>query len=268
MPKISVIVTTYNRKELLKETINSIINQTFKDFELIVVDNNSNYNFLSEIKSFDDERIVAFQNNNNGIIARNRNFGIMKSKGEFIAFCDDDDLWVESKLEEQISLFDSNENLGLVYSKCSIFNNGSNKVQRISPKGSLYNGESFNKMIFIMNVPFSTTLVRKSVFDKIGYFDEYRDLLAKEDKSFWIRLSSKYLIASINRPLIYYRIHKKNTSDENIWIHLRKNIFLFKNLYNKGVLTLPKLLFIAMPGLFIGLLYHSISNSIRIFFSK
>ena len=94
MPKISVIVTTYNRKELLKETINSIINQTFKDFELIVVDNNSNYNFLSEIKSFDDERIVAFQNNNNGIIARNRNFGIMKSKGEFIAFCDDDDLWV------------------------------------------------------------------------------------------------------------------------------------------------------------------------------
>ena len=261
MPKISVIVTTYNREQLLKETLNSIINQTFKDFELIVVDNNSNYNFLSVIESFRDERILPFQNNNDGIISRNRNFGIKRSKGEFIAFCDDDDLWVESKLDEQMKIFESNENLGLVYSKCSVFYNGSNKVQRIAPKGTLYNGDSINKMIFIMNVPFSTTLVKKAVFDNIGYFDENRELLAKEDKSFWIRLSSRYLIASINKPLIFYRIHKKNTSDESIWIHLRKNIFLFKNLYNNGVITLPKLLFIAIPGLFLGLTYHFLRTS-------
>lgn len=86
MPKVSVIVTTYNRKEYLAETIQSILNQTFQDFELIVVDNYSNYDFFGLMKSFNSEKITAFQNQNNGIIAVNRNFGIKLAKGEFIAF--------------------------------------------------------------------------------------------------------------------------------------------------------------------------------------
>ena len=79
-PLVSVIVTTYNRKILLKETINSILCQTFKDFELIVVDNYSDYDFYNFIDSFNDNRILPFQNNNNGNIALNRNHGIKKAK--------------------------------------------------------------------------------------------------------------------------------------------------------------------------------------------
>ena len=87
-PLISVIVTTYNRKRLLKQTLDSILNQTFTDFELIVVDNYSDYNFISYIKSFNDKRIKSFQNKNNGVIAVNRNYGIIKAQGKYIAFCD------------------------------------------------------------------------------------------------------------------------------------------------------------------------------------
>ena len=93
-PLISVIVTTYNRKLFLKKSIDSILNQIFIDFGLIVVDNFSNYDFNKFIQSFSDERIIPFQNQNNGIIAINRNVGIKKAKGEYIAFCDDDDLWL------------------------------------------------------------------------------------------------------------------------------------------------------------------------------
>ena len=78
MIKISVIVTTYNRPKLLKETLDSILNQTYVDFELIVVDNNSNYDFFKLIESFNDNRIIAYQNENDGVIAVNRNFGIKK----------------------------------------------------------------------------------------------------------------------------------------------------------------------------------------------
>ena len=108
-PLISVIVTTYNRKELLSTTIKSILNQTYSNLELIVVDNYSGYDFNDYMNSFNDERIKAFQNQNNGIIAINRNFGITKAKGEYLAFCDDDDYWVDEKLEQQIKHVIDNE---------------------------------------------------------------------------------------------------------------------------------------------------------------
>lgn len=110
IPLVSVIVTTYNRKELLKETIDSILSQTFTDFELIVVDNYSNYDFIEYIKSFNDLRIRPFQNQNNGIIAINRNIGINNARGEYIAFCDDDDLWKPNKLKIQYSFLIENNN--------------------------------------------------------------------------------------------------------------------------------------------------------------
>ena len=99
---VSVVVTTFNRKDLLKETLESILAQTYQDFELIVVDNYSNYDFNALIESFKSDKIRAYQNQNHDVIATNRNFGIEKAKGEYIAFCDDDDLWMPDKLEKQM----------------------------------------------------------------------------------------------------------------------------------------------------------------------
>ena len=119
-PIVSVIVTTYNRQEYLSETIRSILNQTFQDFELIIVDNFSNYDFFSLIYSFNSDKITALQNDNQGIIASNRNVGIRKAQGEFIAFCDDDDIWIPEKLENQIQVFGNKKN-DLVYTNSILF---------------------------------------------------------------------------------------------------------------------------------------------------
>ena len=114
-PLVSVVVTTYNRKEMLKITIKSILNQTYNNIELLIIDNYSNYDFFNFISSFNDSRIKAFQNKNNGIIAVNRNYGINKSIGNYIAFCDDDDYWNKFKLSDQIKFF-KNEKVILVSS--------------------------------------------------------------------------------------------------------------------------------------------------------
>ena len=121
-PLVSVIVTTFNRKEMLKQTILSILNQTYSSFELIVIDNFSDYDFFNFIKSFENSRLKPFQNKNNGIIAINRNFGLKLCKGDFIAFCDDDDLWYPNNLQSKIDLFIDDHSIGMITSKESIIN--------------------------------------------------------------------------------------------------------------------------------------------------
>ena len=102
---ISVIVPTYNRADLISETIESILNQTYKYFELIIVDDGSTDNTEEVIRKFKDSRIKYIKTDNWGGPARPRNTGIKKTKGEYIAFCDDDDIWLPKKLEKQIRVF-------------------------------------------------------------------------------------------------------------------------------------------------------------------
>ncbi len=138
MIKVSVIVTTFNRKFFLTETINSILNQSYKDFELIVVDNYSDYNFISHIKSFKDKRIRAFQNQNNGVISINRNFGIKKAKGKYLAFCDDDDIWFKEKLDLQIKKI-REKKCDLVSSNMILFKNSIENVIGVQKNRLVYN---------------------------------------------------------------------------------------------------------------------------------
>ena len=135
----------------------------------MVVDNFSDYDIKGFIKEFYDNRIVLIQNANNGNYVINRNLGIKESRGDYIAFCDDDDYWLSDKLSQQLQLFSSAsdaENLGLVYSKCFML--GSEGIYRVGPRTALYNGNVFYKMLLIPSVPILTALVKRDVFQKIG----------------------------------------------------------------------------------------------------
>ena len=112
-PLVSAIVTTYNRANLIGETINSILKQSFKNFELLIVDDGSTDNTGDVINSFQDKRIVYIKSDNWGGPARPRNIGIKRAKGEYIAFCDDDDLWVKDKLEKQLNIFKTYDVVGV-----------------------------------------------------------------------------------------------------------------------------------------------------------
>lgn len=215
MEEISVIVTTYDRKEFLTETLNSILKQTFNDFELIVVDNYSNYDFLTHINSFNDKRIRPFQNKNNGIIAVNRNFGIKKAKGKYLAFCDDDDIWMEKKLEVQIDRIRQN-GCDLVSSNMILFKNNINNIVG-KHKSRLV--KNLNDLLKTNQINTSTVLVKRS---ELVYFSCDKVLITIEDYALWLNLySNGFKFDFINEPMIYYRI--SNSMSQKNWVtkHLR-----------------------------------------------
>ncbi|GEM_PF-2497384 len=215
-PLVSVIVPTYNRQDLLTETLTSILAQTYSNIEIIVVDNCSNYDFLAHIHSFQDNRLRPFQNRNHGVIATNRNFGIRQAQGKYIAFCDDDDLWLPEKLEEQLQIFEKHPDLNLVGTNASRFPDIKKNIsymwkdKTFSYKTLLRKSQSY---LGAMGVTCSSVLYKANLTQEIGYWDENKDIVATEDYEYWLRIL-KYQDNSIyimKKELIKYRWHANNT---------------------------------------------------------
>lgn len=218
---VSIIITTYNRKTLLSKTINSILIQNYRDFEIIIVDNFSNYDFFNFIRDFNDTRLKPFQNFNNGIIAINRNFGIIKSKGEFVAFCDDDDTWTPTKLYLQISFIEkyncdiTSSNIFLIndYDKSLSHNSF---ISRIFLKILSYNILNPKYILILTSyINYSSVLLKKTVINDIGFINENKDLIGLEDFDFFYNILLKYKLHYTNKKLIHYRIHSSQTSFKN-----------------------------------------------------
>jgi glycosyltransferase involved in cell wall biosynthesis len=209
--KVSIIVPTYNRAHLVTETIDSILAQTFKDFELIVVDNESTDNTEEVIKSYTDRRIKYFRHQNNGVVAVNRNYGISKANGEYIAFCDDDDLWMPEKLERQVKLLDLNKELGLVYSDCYLIDeNGNLERDTLLTWLKLLRGNVFDKLFQFNFIPMLTVIVRREVLSKVGGFNP--KYIIAQDHDLWLRIAEHYPIDFTEEPLAKYRIHGGSAS--------------------------------------------------------
>jgi teichuronic acid biosynthesis glycosyltransferase TuaG len=211
-PLISVIVTTYNRKALLKETIDSILNQTYRSIEVIIVDNFSNYDFFEHIKSFNDSRIVAFQNQNNNIIAINRNFALKKAKGAYIAFCDDDDTWATEKLEKQMQQVQKSDNCIsiLVYTNANCFGEGIKEYPITNYRKKI---TTINDLFKHNSITLSSVLVSNS---NMIYFEELPELKAVEDYFLWLNLVyNNHKVIFIDSPLVNYRVASHSVSNQN-----------------------------------------------------
>jgi len=205
-PQISVIIPTKNRVDYITKSIESVLNQTFQDFEIIVVDGSSTNATKDIVRNLTDSRILYFSQKDKKGSSGARNIGISKSHGQFIAFLDDDDLWMKTKLEEQITMLRQNETFSLVYTSSSYV---------IQPDGriiGLYHRPTFDGNIYphileenlIGNC--SGVLARKKCFET-ELFDE--NLLALEDWDLWIRLGKKFLFKHIGGPLDAYRLHRR-----------------------------------------------------------
>lgn len=230
-PLVSVIVTSYNRESYLKDNISSILNQSYSNLELIVVDDNSSFDFHSVIDSFDDERIIGFKNDNRGTIAINRNFGIEKSKGEYIAFCDDDDLWEKDKLELQVEKIQSG--FDLVFTDI-IYINGDDVFKPRSLKGNvakfIYNVLpsvlSYTFLHFISWIPNSAVLLSRKALGTLRFSEDVR-FRASEDYELWLRILRNSKPYYINQGLIKYRLHDNNIS-ANMGNNLKRCSTIFK----------------------------------------
>jgi len=229
--KISVVITTHNRATLLTNAINSVLNQTFKDFEMLIIDDASKDNTEEVVKTFTDGRIryikILPEDSKEGNYARN--FGIKEAKGEFIAFLDDDDEWLPEKLEKQIEVFEKNEKIGLVYTGyIYIYDNKWQRIIAYPKRGNL------SKDILIRNYlgPLSSLMVKKKKLEEAGLFDV--EMPAMQDYDMHIRLCQICEVDFVREPLLkyYYRTTIKRISG-NLAKYEKANILInekYKNL--------------------------------------
>ena len=215
-PMVSVIVPTYNRVHLLRETIESIMSQTFNDLELIIVDNVSEDGTEEYVNGLEDPRIRYYRNSNNGIIAVNRNLGIKNSKGKYIAFCDDDDLWLPHKLRKQVEFMEKNGDVGLCCAyEATIDLRG--EMQCFPGKDSMaFQYYDFNSLIKCNHIDCCTAMVRAACLKFIGGFDEDRKLFGIEDYDLWLMIAREYEIARLPFVLAKHRRHSGNLSPNKV----------------------------------------------------
>lgn len=229
MPKVSVIIPTYNRAHLLERAIRSVLNQTFQDFELIVVDDASTDETDRIVDNLGMQIRYICHDKNRGASA-SRNTGIKHSSGDYIAFLDSDDEWFPQKLERQIKVFEIGSNkLGVVYSGYCV------ETKPDEPIIPQYRGDILNYILIDNWVGSATNpLIINKCFDKAGLFDE--DLPALNDWDMWIRISQHYDFEFIPEILSCYHPQpvsiSKNIKDLKIALRIifRKYSHLFNNL--------------------------------------
>jgi glycosyltransferase involved in cell wall biosynthesis len=204
IPTVSVIIPTYNRSQIIGRPIQSVLNQTYRDFEMIVVDDGSEDNTEEVVKGFPDERIRYIKHDKNKGGGSARNTGIKAARGKYIAFQDSDDEWLPVKLEKQLKSFKTSpQTTGVVYTDMlRISEDGKTKYwhsptitdgRLIDPKTSDY--QTFNLGI-------QSTLIKKECFDITGLFDENLPRLI--DLDLFIRLSRHYCFKHVKEPLVKY----------------------------------------------------------------
>ena len=198
-PEVSVILPTYNRGWILKEAIDSVLAQDFRDFELIVVDDGSTDNTRQILDSYHQDLMVVRQPNRGVSAARNR--GIAAAGGGLIAFLDSDDLWLPRKLSNQVVFFNSNPEAVINQTEEIWIRNG----VRVNPKTRHHkpSGMIFEPSLALCLVSPSAVMIKRSLFDEVGLFDE--DLPACEDYDLWLRISWRYPVHLIETPLIIKR---------------------------------------------------------------
>ena len=194
-PRVSVIITTHNRADMLPRAVDSVLAQTFQDYELIIVDDCSADHTPEVIAKFDDLRIRSFRHEVNKRQAAAINTGIANALGEYIAFLDDDDEWLPSKLERQAALLDSSPSkVGLVYGWLDEIN-GSTGVTTQSYRKTMQGNVFDNLLALEIPSPTSTLMVRSSVAREVNGFDER--LRRHIDNDFICRISQRYHLAVI-----------------------------------------------------------------------
>lgn len=216
-PLVSVIIPTYKRTAYLKLTLDSIQNQTFQDFEVIVVDDGTPTE-ENRLLCEQYEKVQYIKIENSGGPAKPRNFGIQKAKGKYLAFVDDDDIWLPNKLEKQVRVLEENLDFGLVHGCCEVIDeNGILQNRIIGRPGTpeVKHGDVKMRMMGNWTVMMPTSFVRKEIVKKVGFFNEIMPA-AGEDVEYWTRCSFETKFYYVDEPLVYYRIHNKNISTKNI----------------------------------------------------
>ena len=233
---VTAIITTYKREpNIVQRALESIINQTYKNLEIRVVDDSpTDYAYRDEVKkvveSFKDDRIRFIQHERNMGACQARNTGLKNAHGEYIGYLDDDDTWNDEKIEKQVNKFlESEEDVGLVYCKAAYFDQ--NIGIRENKAFAKHKGFVFDKLI-LANFIGGTTgpLMKTSCLNEIGGFDTLME--SAQDADVWLRLAEKYKINYVDEALYTYYITHEG---EQISTNPKKRLNGLKRLYEENL---------------------------------
>ncbi len=194
--KVSVIIPTFNRFSLISRAIDSVLNQTIKPFEIIVVDDGSSDDTYTFIKN--NYKSVKLIKQNNLGVSKARNVGIKNSSGDWIALLDSDDEWKKNKLEVQIKSLSEYDYYSVCHTNEIWIRNGIRVNQK--KRHQKYGGEIFDKCLDICRISPSSIIFKKNIINEVGWFDE--GLSICEDYDLWLRITANYKILFIDKPLI------------------------------------------------------------------
>lgn len=233
-PDITIITPTYNRASFLKRAISSVLNQTFTNFEMIIVDDCSKDNTEQVVRSIDDNRIRYIKLESNKGPAEARNVGIKTARGSYITLLDSDDEYLPNKLELQIMrIQDTPEDVGVVYCGYFIVYEPDTIHGKVSPK---FKGRIFDTLLKHNCMGSPTPLIKKECFVTCGLFDN--SLPSYDDWDMWIRISDKYKFEFVDEALAKVYTHGDQTST-NIDTTIRMRELLFEK-YKTLILQNPE----------------------------
>ncbi|WP_080843998.1 glycosyltransferase family 2 protein [Cytobacillus gottheilii] len=210
---ISVILPVYNGQKYIRESIESVIQQDYIDWELLIIDDGSTDNTASIIKDYINEKIHYHYQLNQGPSAA-RNYGISLSKGEYIAFIDADDLYMSDKLSEQLQFIEKNPETQIVYCDARVVNNSLDQINVLKSEGLFNNKEDFlAQLLFRQIVPLpQAMLLKKDCFKKLRYNENY---INAEDYDLTIELAKLFKFGYLARELYVYRRHENNLTNSH-----------------------------------------------------
>ncbi|MDD7025943.1 MAG: glycosyltransferase [Lachnospiraceae bacterium] len=216
-PKVSIILPTYNGEKYIKKSIDSIVNQTFSDWELIIVDDCSSDRTYSVIEQYtkQDKRIHIIKNSINQKLPKALNIGFASANGEYLTWTSDDNLYKKNALEVMSKELDQRPEISLVYAGMTNIDEYENilSIQKQYPE----------KMLMFTNVIGACFMYRKEVYKKLGEYDS--QLFLVEDYDYWLRIFENYNIMMIKENLYYYRRHSESlteTKKNNLKLQLKK----------------------------------------------
>ncbi|HEY9644835.1 MAG TPA: glycosyltransferase [Chroococcidiopsis sp.] len=208
MPLVSVVIPVYNGENTIRETIQSVLGQTFSDFELLIINDGSTDSTLEILSAIADPRLQVHSYPNAGLAA-SRNRGIAIATGELISFIDADDLWTADKLEAQVNALAQHPNSAIAYSWTNCIDDNGKFLRQgshVSANGHVYAQLLTNNFVDSG----SNVLVRRAAFDKTGGFDP--TLKAAEDWDMWFRLAAHYEFVAVPKPQVLYRVSTRSMS--------------------------------------------------------
>ena len=235
-PIISIIVPSYNKELYISETIYSVINQTYKNWELIIVDNNSTDSTDNILNEYNLQNLKILKINNDGIIALSRNMGIKHANGEWIAFLDSDDEWFDNKLETCMGQIENE--IDILFHDLKIQKNNFSFFSSKIIKGRSYKKPVLLNLLLKGNkINNSSVIVRKSILEQIGFISVERKIVASEDFNTWLKIAKisngfKY----IPKVLGLYTIHDSGISRKNMYYSMREATLEFSKILTSNQL--------------------------------